>query len=164
MKLHPRLGGYDLLDARAAGVLDELDSWDERLPVWICTFLHVPGLRTIAGPVETLCEVVGRWPRLNFVLLHGGGPDLLRLATAVRGAPNALLDLSYTLTHLRTSSVATDIAHLLMTFDERLVFGSDFPEGDPSAARRALEELCEAAGDDALTKVLGGNMRTLLEI
>jgi predicted TIM-barrel fold metal-dependent hydrolase len=161
VKLHPRNDRYDVLDERVLALLDELAGWDERLAVWICTFLHVPGLRVRSGPVEALCELVGRTPELPFVLVHGGGPDLLRLATAVRGADNALLELSYTLTHLAGSSVGTDLRHLLTTFDERLVFGSDFPEGDIQAARQALEEL---AGPDAALKVLGGNLARLLDL
>ena len=156
VKLHPRLGRYDVLDDRVLALLDELASWDdERLGVWICTLLHVPGLRPRQPPVEALCELVGRTPELTFVLVHGGGPDLLRLATAVRSAPNALLDLSYTVTHLGGSSVGDDLAHLLETFDERLVFGSDFPEGDIS---EALERLA------APPNVLGGNLARVFEL
>jgi predicted TIM-barrel fold metal-dependent hydrolase len=161
VKLHPRIGRYDVLDERVLALVDELASWDERLGVWICTFLHVPGLRLRSGPVEALCELVGRTPELPFVLVHGGGPDVLRLATAVRSAGNALLDLSYTLTHLAGSSVGADLAHLLQTFDERLVFGSDFPEGDIRAARQALEAL---AGPQAAPKVLGGNLARVFEL
>jgi predicted TIM-barrel fold metal-dependent hydrolase len=159
VKLHPRLGGYDLLDDRVLAVLDELAGWEEPLAVWICTLLHVPGLRPRRGPVEALCEVVGRWPQTTFVLAHGGGPDLLRLATAVRPAHNAMLDLSYTLTRLIKSSVAQDLASLLQTFERRLVFGSDFPEGHIASARAALTELADA---EAAELVLGANLaRTL---
>jgi predicted TIM-barrel fold metal-dependent hydrolase len=154
VKLHPRLGRYDVLDDRVLALLDELAGWDERLGVWICTLLHVPGLRLRRGPVEALCELVGRTPELPFVLVHGGGPDLLRLATAVRSAPNALLDLSHTLTHLAGSSVDADLAHLLETFDERLAFGSDFPEGDVRDARGRLAD----------AKVLGGNLARVFEL
>jgi predicted TIM-barrel fold metal-dependent hydrolase len=155
VKLHPRLGRYDVLDERVAALLDELDSWNERLAVWICTFLHVPGMRPIRGPVESLCELVGRHPELRFVLVHGGGPDLLRLATAVRPAPNALLDLSYTLTHLCRSSVRLDLEQLLHNFERRLVFGSDHPEADMGVARDILGLLADR---DAAALVLGGNL------
>src|SRR4029079_18655617 len=112
VKLHPRLGGYDVLDDRVLAFLDDLATWDERPAVWICTFLHVPGLRPRSGPVEALCEIVGRNPDVTLVLAHGGGPDLRGLAPAVRSAPNALLDLSYTLTRYEGTSVHMDLAHL----------------------------------------------------
>ena len=159
VKLHPRLGRYDVLDDRVLALLDELAEWEERLGVWICTLLHVPGLRPRSAPVEALCELVGRWPELLFVLVHGGGPDLLRLATAVRPAPNALLDISHTVTHLRDSSVPDDLRHLLATFERRLVFGSDFPEQDIADARRQLESL---AAPDAAGRVLGANLQAAL--
>jgi predicted TIM-barrel fold metal-dependent hydrolase len=162
VKLHPRLGRYHLLDERVIAVLDEVDSWDERLAVWVCTLMHVPGLRMVPGPVETLCEVVGLYPNLTFVLAHGGGPDLLRLAQAVRPAQNALLELSYTLSALCESSVALDLQQLLSTFERRIVFGSDHPEGDMRAARRRLEEL--APGEDVARLVLGENLERELRL
>ena len=148
VKLHPRLGRYDVLDDRVLAFLDDLATWDERPAVWICTFLHVPGMRPRRGPVEALCEIVGRTPDLTFVLAHGGGPDLLRLATAVRSAPNALLDLSYTLTRFEETSVHLDLAHLLTNFENRLVFGSDFPEAEPRRARETLERLAVDAAPE----------------
>jgi predicted TIM-barrel fold metal-dependent hydrolase len=159
VKLHPRLGRYDVLDDRVLALLDELAGWEERLGVWICTLLHVPGLRPARGPVEALCELVGRWPELLFVLVHGGGPDLLRLATAVRPSSNALLDVSHTVTHLRGSSVTADLRHLLTMFERRLVFGSDFPEQDIAAARREIESL---AAPEAAARVLGANLQAAL--
>jgi predicted TIM-barrel fold metal-dependent hydrolase len=159
VKLHPRFGRYDVLDERVLALLEELSGWDIRLGVWICTLLHVPGLRPLRGPVEALCEIVGRFPELTFVLVHGGGPDLLRLATAVRSAGNALLELSYTITHLRSGSVGLDLELLIATFEQRLVFGSDHPEGDISAARAGLAEL---AAPEAARLVLGENLHRAL--
>ncbi len=159
VKLHPRLGRYDVLDDRVLALVDELAGWEERLGVWICTLLHVPGLRPRCGPVEALCELVGRWPDLLFVLVHGGGPDLLRLATAVRPSHNALLDVSHTVTHLRDSSVTDDLRHLLATFERRLVFGSDFPEQGIADARRQIEAL---ATPEAAVRVLGANLQAAL--
>jgi predicted TIM-barrel fold metal-dependent hydrolase len=156
VKLHPRLDRYDLLDDRVIALLDEIASWEEEnLGVWVCTLLHVPGMRVRHGPVETLCEIVGRHPELTFVLLHGGGPDLLALATAVRPARNALLDISWTVTSLAQSSVMLDLRHLLATFGERLVFGSDFPEQDMGAARAQVESLADPA---TAALVLGENL------
>lgn len=158
VKLHPRLGRYDVLDDRVLALVDEVASWDEPFALWICTFLHVPGLRPRSGPVEALCELVGRAPAVPFVLVHGGGPDLLRLATAVRGAHNAFLDLSYTITRFRNTSVQLDLDHLLETFDQRLVYGSDFPEGSIADTVRLLEERAARAHPAALPDVMGGNI------
>jgi predicted TIM-barrel fold metal-dependent hydrolase len=158
VKLHPRLGRYDVLDDRVLAFLDDLATWDERWAVWICTFLHVPGMRPRSGPIEALCEIVGRNPSLPFVLAHGGGPDLLSLATAVRSAPNALLDISFTITRFEGTSVHLDLAHLLTNFENRLVFGSDFPEAQPGRARELLEDLAATAHPDAIPKVLGENL------
>jgi predicted TIM-barrel fold metal-dependent hydrolase len=164
VKLHPRLGRYDVLDDRVLAFLDDLATWDKRPAVWLCTFLHVPGMRPRSGPVEALCEIVGRPPDRQFVLAHGGGPDQLTLATAVRGAPNALLDLSFTITRYHGTSVQLDLGHLLTIFENRLVLGSDFPEEEPRRARARLEELAVGAKPDVLPKVLGGNLSRALAL
>jgi predicted TIM-barrel fold metal-dependent hydrolase len=157
-KLHPRLGGYDPLDARVLAVLEEAAAWEQRPAVWICTLLRGPGLRLRKGAVDTLSELVHRHPEITFVLAHGGGPELLALATAVRAAPNAYLDLSFTLTHFHGSSVDLDLRHLMRTFDNRLLFGSDFPEARIPEARAICEGHAAEADPAALPKLLGANL------
>jgi predicted TIM-barrel fold metal-dependent hydrolase len=158
VKLHPRLGRYDPLDDRVLAFLDEVAGWDERLAIWVCSLFHAPGVALRKGPVESACDLVGRTPELTFVLAHGGGPHLLAMATALRPAPNVYLDLSWTATRLAGSSIRLDIAHLLDTFDRRLVFGSDFPE---VSIAEAIGSLRSVAGD-AASAVWGSNLVGLL--
>jgi predicted TIM-barrel fold metal-dependent hydrolase len=160
VKLHPRLGRYDPLDPRVLAFLEEVAGWDEPLAVWVCSLFHAPGVALRKGAVASACELVGRTPELTFVLAHGGGPDLLAMATAVRPAHNVYLDLSWTATRLIGSSVRLDLAHLLETFDRRLLFGSDFPEVSIPDAVRSLREL---AGDTDLP-VWGANLAGLLAL
>ena len=94
----------------------------------------------------------GPQPRPRVRVGARGGPDLLRLATAVRSAPNALIDISYTITRFQGTSVHLDLAHLLTTFDHRLVYGSDFPEAELAATVRLVEGRAEAANPSALRR------------
>jgi len=111
-----------------------------------------------------LQELVGRFPQLTFVLLHGGGSDILHLAEAIRDCRNAFLDISFTLHRYQKSSAALDISYLCSTFEQRIVFGSDFPEVSPG---QALEDFRFLAGDlpsDKHVRILGANLAEILEL
>lgn len=162
VKLHPRLGGYSPLDPRVFALLDEMAGWSRPPAVWLCTYFHFAGGRLERSPVEIIHEMVGRYPGLPFVLLHGTGPDILRLAHAVRANANAYLDLSYTAPRYAGSSVELDLRYLLNTFEQRLLFGSDFPEITLPEARACFDRLCAGAKPGAREAVEGSNLARAL--
>jgi predicted TIM-barrel fold metal-dependent hydrolase len=162
LKLHPRLGGYDPLDSRCVAILEAAATASCPPLIWIDTLLYGKGLILQKPPVAALHELVSRFAPLTFVLLHGAGSELLRLAEAVRDCPNAFVDLSFTLTRYETSSVGRDIQFLLDTFDRRLLFGSDFPEVRPSTALAALCRLAAMTDPEKRENVLGRNLAQLL--
>ena len=79
LKLHPRLNAYDPLDPRVLAVLEEVAGWNPPPMIWMCTLMFgaVP-LRK--GITETMHQIVVSFPSLRFLLLHGGGPEILKLA------------------------------------------------------------------------------------
>jgi predicted TIM-barrel fold metal-dependent hydrolase len=162
VKLHPRISRFDPLDVRVLAFLDELSEWPQPPVVWLCTFLYYPGGALNRGPVEIIHELVGRFPRVPFLLAHGGGPDLLRLGTAVRSCANAYLDFSFTQTKFSGSSVETDLRYLMSTFEKRLVFGSDFPEISIPQALADFGRISDSCGSEAKRLMLGGNLARLL--
>jgi len=164
VKLHPRLNRYDPLDPRCLAILEELASWRSPLPVWLDTLLYYRGGTNRKPLVDALHEIVGRFPSLTFVLLHGGGSWILQLAEAIRDCPNAFLDLSFTLTRYRSSSLAVDLSYLANTFDRRLIFGSDFPEVDIQSALAAFDEIAGGLPPDKRANVLGGNLNKILNV
>lgn len=161
IKLHPRFHRYNILDRRVQSLFDEFSTWDSPPVIWLCTFFYYNGGVLPKSPVEMIHEVVGRYPNLKFILLHGGGPDLLRLAFALRDTPNAYLDLSYTMCKYRASSVESDIRYLLSTFDRRMVFGSDFPEINLKQAVTDFEDLSIQSPPHVRENVLSKNLITL---
>ena len=161
-KLHPRLNRYDPLEQHCLAVLDEISTWPQVPLVWICTFLHGPGIILKKPSVETLCELAVRFPAVNFVFVHGGGPDLLRLATAARSLPNTHFDLSYTMTRFAGSSVTLDLQYLFKTFDERLLFGSDFPEVGVPDATFAFSSLTQEIPQESIANISGQNLLRLI--
>lgn len=164
LKLHPRLNEYDPLDSRCLAVLEEMASGDRPLPIWLDTYFRYPGGLLKKPPVETIHELVGRFPSLIFVLLHACGPDILRLAEAVRSSPNCFLDISYTMHRFRGSSVELDLRFLLGEFDQRILFGSDFPEVSITEAVSDFDSLGANLGAKARARILGENLRRVLGV
>lgn len=164
LKLHPRLNRYDPLDPRCLAVLEEMASWDQPLPVWLDTLFYYRGGKLQKPPVDTIHELVGRFPSLPFILLHGGGSWILQVAEAIRDCPNAFLDISFTLQRYRSSSIAADLRYLLSSFDRRVVFGSDFPEVDIRMALESFREIAKGVSPDKCSNVLGANLSRILRL
>lgn len=164
LKLHPRLGRYDPLDPRCMAVLDELASWEKPIPVWLCTLFYYRGGHLQKAPVDTIHEIVGRFPSLTFVLAHGGGTWIMQVAEAIHDCPNAYVDISFTLPRYRTSSIAADLRHLVSTFDRRLIFGSDFPEIGILSAIDAFREISGGIAAEKCVNVLSNNLCRILEL
>jgi predicted TIM-barrel fold metal-dependent hydrolase len=163
LKLHPRLNQYDPLDPHVLSLLDEIAGWKTPLPIWLCTYFYYQGAALRKPAVDTIFELVSRYPTIPFMLAHAGGPDILRLAYVVRHCPNAFLDLSFTLSRYLGSSVETDIRYLINTFEKRLIFGSDFPEISQGQALTDFRGLAGNTKPGALERVLGINLLEILE-
>lgn len=164
LKLHPRLNRYDPLDPRCLAILEEISDWKSPVPIWLDTLFYYQGGQLTKPPVDTIHHLVGRFPAVPFILLHGGGSQILQVAEAVRDCPNAFLDLSFTLHRYRASSIEADLRYLVDTFDRRLVFGSDFPEVSVSTALQDFQELADGLPSEKCARVLGGNLNRILNM
>ena len=63
----------------------------------------------------------------KIILMHSGGPNILKYYEKFRFSENIFFDLSYTISHYENTSIEKDIVFLMKKFDQRLLVGSDFP-------------------------------------
>jgi uncharacterized protein len=162
LKLHPRLNRYDPLDPRCLAILEEVASWRQPVPVWLDTIFYYRGGRLRKPVVDTIHQLVNTFSSITFLLLHGGGTWLLQVAEAIRDCPNAFLDMSFTLHRYGSSSVENDMRYLVRTFDERMIFGSDFPEVDLVKAVDEFRALADGLAEEKRARVLGANLGKIL--
>jgi len=161
LKLHPRLHKYDVLDSRCLSILDEIAQGELPVAVWLDTLFRYNGAPMSRPPIDAIHKLVGKYPRIQFVLLHACGSEILQLADAIRDCRNVLLDISYTLCRYKGSSVDLDLSYLFRHFDERIVFGSDFPEISIEQLA-AFESLSVGLSSEKKERLLGQNLSKLL--
>lgn len=163
VKLHPRMGRYDLEDPRVTAVLSANAAARHSLPVWICGLLHHPAAPLSRGPEELFHALGLRFPNTRFVVAHAGGTRALSLAEAVSALPNVFLDLSYTLARYRGFSLVSDLQLLAQRFEKRLLWGSDFPEVGIPVAKSLLEEFLMPLVEEKRKAIRSGTFHAIME-
>lgn len=121
------------------------------------TDLRCPLALDLSGdqPVDlrAVFDLAVRHPTLPIVLRFDGSWDTGLVLALLRTAPNLVLE---------TSGLADCLLERAVQFDvERLVFGSDYPDGDPGARLDRLRDL--VPGPDAFELIAAGNAAALLQ-
>jgi predicted TIM-barrel fold metal-dependent hydrolase len=164
IKLHPRLNRYDPLDVRCLALLDAVGEEKHPTLIWLDTLFRFRGGTLRKPPVDAIHELLRLYPGLTFILLHSCGVEILTLAEAVRDCPNAYLDLSYTLHRYRETHVNQNIRFLVQNFEQRIIFGSDFPEISIPDALATLQKTVPDHLSGKLSCVMGGNLQKILQL
>lgn len=133
VKVHPRFGGPDFGSDEFLRLADRASA--SSMTLFVCTYPFGPAASRLGDHILSDLEVsLAEHQALRLVLLHSGGPDLLRYAEFARANRNqVLLDLSLTLMKYAGSSIDLDIAFVTAQFDQRISFGSDYPWYTPEA-------------------------------
>jgi len=164
LKLHPRLNHFDPMDGRCLAIMEEMANNRAPLPVWLDTYLRFPGAALRRPPVDTIHDLVDRFPSLTFLLLHACGTEVLQLAEAIGQYSNAILDISYTIHRYKGSSIDLDLGYLVRSFDRKVTFGSDFPEVSIREALADFDRVSLNLAEDSRERVLGENLRQILNL
>ena len=160
LKIHPRLtrchpGCRESNWVYAAAM-------EQSMPVYLCTVFggQCPPLGRPGW--DCVHQVCVDHPCLKLVLLHAGWWDVLAFSEVIRSFENVLMDLSAVMLRFRDTSVAQDIAHLIRTFDRRLVLGSDFPEFTIAETLEVFGGLSEGCSPSKIDNILRANMHRLM--
>jgi predicted TIM-barrel fold metal-dependent hydrolase len=128
IKLHPRLNGYDPLDAKSVTAFEAAAK--HGLVVLLDTLFRQRGLATRNAP-DTIDWLTNACPDTHILLLHAGGPSMLDLFEIVRANPNLMIDFSFTIMRYAGSRLELDMRYFFETTDQLATIGSDFPEYSP---------------------------------
>lgn len=126
IKIHPRILKKPLHNKKFyTKVFLEINKTD--LTVLWCTF---DGWEKKANDVDQLnfiSKLINLTKKNKIILMHGGGPNIIKYYEKFRFLERVYLDLSYTISYYYETSIEKDIIFLMKKFDRRLLVGSDFP-------------------------------------
>ena len=159
IKLHPRLNGYDPLDAKCIAAIDA--AGEHGLVVLLDTLFRRKGLATRHAP-DVIDDLAAACPDTKILLLHSAGPSMMELYEIVRCNDNLMLDLSFTLMRYRGSSrLDADMNFLFKSTDQLVTIGSDFPECSPKAMLARFGELIAGVEPQRLDNITHRNLERL---
>lgn len=113
--------------------------------VLIDDFIYGPEVESHVG-TELSIYLAQRLPKIKFVLAHAGGCDMLKTFLLTRPLKNIYYDYSLTCNYLEGTSVHQDLINGLRNTNDRIMFGTDFPDFRFEEAIRATRKLCFEAG------------------
>jgi predicted TIM-barrel fold metal-dependent hydrolase len=126
VKIHPRMLKRNLNDEKFyTKVFKELNKTN--LTILWCTFDGWENKASEINQLEFISKLINLTKKNKIILMHGGGPNIIKYYEKFRFIKRVYLDLSYTLHHYYESSVEKDIIFLMKRFDQRLLVGTDFP-------------------------------------
>jgi predicted TIM-barrel fold metal-dependent hydrolase len=126
IKLHPRIGGFNLDHPLLPSVIKEAN--DLQLAVLLCTYFYSSAPFSHLNNFTMLSSLMEKISSEKIILMHGGGVRLMEYSELVRNFPHTLLDLSFTILKYAGSSIDFDLEYLFTKFDRRICIGSDSPE------------------------------------
>lgn len=167
VKVHTQVGRFHTTDPR----LDE--AWTQVADAHLPVMLHATAVYGVDGGdewcgVDTIRALLDRHPGLTLIVAHIGMPEYTAAIRLAEEVADVHLDLSMTLHDTWQGQgpwldLDEDALARLADLAPQVTFGSDFPSipHDYATQVRALARL--GLGDDALSDVLSGNARRLLD-
>jgi predicted TIM-barrel fold metal-dependent hydrolase len=163
VKFHNRLGKYHPMDSRFIKVLEANEQLSNPMAIGICGIIHDRNVNPGLDTATYFYNLAQQFKSTTLVVMHGGGPEILRIADMCRELHHLYLDLSLTVSRFRKSSVEADIRWLCQQFDRRLIWGSDFPEYEIGKSLDDIREIASGIEEEKLKNILGVNLLNILK-
>jgi predicted TIM-barrel fold metal-dependent hydrolase len=158
--IHPRYQGFSLESLLCSDLLSSLE--DHNLPIVICGWTQSESV-----PIESLSplwidKIAKKHKNLRILLAHLGGHRYWDAFMAARSNQNVYLDCSYFLDVFRDTSLEADFFASLRLIDQKVIFGSDFPEIDPAAySSRFIDQISRIREVD-VSRLLSENIQDFM--
>jgi predicted TIM-barrel fold metal-dependent hydrolase len=158
LKVHPRSQGVDVL-------APELEPFWRKVcemgwPVMLDGYFQNQGNGL---PLEKLTpfyydKLSRAFPELRIILTHLGAQRCLDAFWVARSNPNFYLDLSHSLLYYRDTSLMKDFLFVMAMADQKVIYGSDFPEYGIDRYLSHVRQMAAQRDDIDLAAIFEGNL------
>jgi uncharacterized protein len=139
-KFHPRFQNEDIWGLHKKGVLRELEN--NNIPISICCWPQVNNSNIHIEDISPLIidKLAKAYPKLLIIIMHMGGHNLWDAVFVARSNENVYLECSYFLNFFKNTSLENDFWSIVNKIDEKVIYGSDFPEINFSTQLKITKE------------------------
>ncbi len=161
IKFHPRIQNQTITQWDEAGVLAKLEQM--QMPLLVCgwqqTASQVANMKNIQPNVIDV--IAKKYKNLKIVIAHMGGHKFLDAFFCARGNANVYLDCSYFFSFFKGTSLEKDALVLFNKLDEKIIFGSDFPEINIAEYKIYITQKADEYRIN-LDKLMSGNIHKII--
>ncbi len=128
IKIHPRMQGVNCNDNKLEYLFDYID--EKLLAVMIDGYYQTNNNKILLPDLEPFKYdlLAKRFPNISFIISHLGGHRTFDLFFVARSNKNLFIDNSHALMYFYGTSLINDFVWVMDKLDEKIFFGSDFPE------------------------------------
>ena len=126
IKIHPRFQNITIQDLYNSEIFESFNELS--VPVMICGWQQSSSVPiNHLSPLE-IDKLAKKFKNVPIILTHLGGYRFWDAYTVARSNSNVFLDCSYILKVFNGTSIVSDFFKLLPQIDQKILFGSDYPE------------------------------------
>lgn len=162
LKVHPSLQQVDPTSQAVREILDTASSMGK--PVIFDTLMQSPIIPMRLLDPCVFDEIAKTYRDVTFVLAHSCWPHLLDAYILAKANPNVYLDLSYFGKVAEGMHLLHDFCHLLDRLDQKVLFGTDFPEVDVMVYYNLWERYLQFLPERKRERIFSGNSHEVFNL
>lgn len=161
VKIHPRLSNITINDFE--DIVTKLKSLKFSFIIIDCFYYGSSLVNHIN--LELSIYIAKKFSNTKILLAHGGGHKVLEYMLYTRDLQNIYYDFSFSIAYLKNTSVCVDIIKFFKFNENRILFGSDYPEFSVEHIKFCYEKVIKQALDVNNSELIEKeNYKKLLEI
>ena len=161
VKIHPRLSNITINDFK--DIATKLKSLKFSFIIIDCFYYGSSLVNHIN--LELSIYIAKKFSNTKILLAHGGGHKVLEYMLYTRDLKNIYYDFSFTAAYLKDTSVWIDIIKFFKFNDQRILFGSDYPEFEVDYIKSCYDEIIQKSLNKNNSKLIEyTNYKKFMEI
>ena len=161
LKIHPRIQNIDPLDPLLLPVYDK--AVELRIPVLFCCLLQSNTVELEKFHPFIYDTLAKKYPNLKIIMAHCGWPRIWDAYHVVKSNKNVYMDISYIVNKFQNTSLMNDIPFMLENLDQKMLYGSDFPENSIDGYFNIFKSISANLTQEKLDNICYKNIIKLLE-